>query len=165
MMKTMKTSSTASWWVIRTCRQATTRIPVATYMWIILLQDDISEPVWPQITSQMYGGTGTQTEFTFDKMQRRNHTKARIDYFLLSRNTTELLTGASIGRACKLSDHRPIYFQISSSTFKKGRGFWRFDNDLLKTMDFIAGCNRVIADTMKSYSNILKNIDNPGFQK
>ena len=88
-------------------------------------------------------------EFTFYKMQRRNCPKAIIDYFLLSRNTTELVIGASIGRACKLSDLRPIYLQIYSSTFKMGRIFWRFDNELLKTMDFINGCNRVIADSLQ----------------
>ena len=30
-----------------------------------------------------------------------------------------------------------------------------------KFMDFIAGCHKIIADTMKSYSDNLKDIENP----
>ena len=60
-------------------------------------------------------------EFTFDKKQKRNCTKASLDYFLLSKNSSEPVTGTSIGRACKLSVHRLIYLQLSSSSFKRGK--------------------------------------------
>ena len=38
-------------------------------------------------------------EFMFDKHQSRNRTKARLDYFLVSKNTIELIMDINIGRA------------------------------------------------------------------
>ena len=97
-------------------------------------------------------------EYIFDKMQKKNRTKApRLDYFLLSRNSLDLVTGLNIGRACTLSDHRPIHLQLAPSLVQNGRGFWKFYNNLLKDM----GCNNVIADLMKTYLTKLKEIDSP----
>ena len=100
-------------------------------------------------------------EFTFDKWKMKNRTKARLDIFLITNNSTEYVTGVQIGRACKLSDHRPIHLQMSCSTFKRGRVFWRYDNNLLKNIEFIEGCNKIIASTMRSYSSSVNHIDNP----
>ena len=60
-------------------------------------------------------------EFTFDKLQRKNRTKARLDYFLISGNTAEIVVDTSTERACNLSDHRPINIELSSSPFVRGR--------------------------------------------
>ena len=94
----------------------------------------------------------------FVKKQERNRTKARLDYFLISKNTDEIVVDTSIDRACRLSDHRPIHLHLSYSPFKGGYGFWRLNNDLLKNTGFIAGCNKTIADTMKSYSEDLNKV-------
>ena len=87
--------------------------------------------------------------------------KARLDYFLISKNTAEIVVDKSIDRACMLSDHRTIHLHLSSSPLTRGRGFWRLNNDLLKNTDFIAVFNKTIADTMKSSSKDLKDIETP----
>ena len=76
-------------------------------------------------------------DFTFDKKQTSNRTKARLDYFLISQTTQRYITDAHIGRASILSDHRPILITISPAPIPTRRGFWRFDNSLLKDADFI----------------------------
>ena len=98
-------------------------------------------------------------------MQTKNRTKARLDFFLVSRNSLHMVTGVSIGRACALSNHRPIHLHLVPSPVQKGRGFWRFNNDLLKDKDFIVGCNKVIADTMETYSAKLNKIESPTLEQ
>ena len=99
--------------------------------------------------------------YTFDKKQTTNCTKARLDYFLTTQNTVRYVTDERIGRASTLSDHRPVYLTLTPSTIPTGRGFWRFDNRLLKDPDFIAGFNQEIKTVMKRYSSQLQNTENP----
>ena len=61
-----------------------------------------------------------------------NQTKARLDYFLISDNTAEIVFVTNIDRACNLSDHKPINIELSPSPFVKEGGFWRLNNELLK---------------------------------
>ena len=44
-------------------------------------------------------------QYTFHKRQARNYTKARLDYFLVSENSSEYIKDVQIGRVCILSDH------------------------------------------------------------
>ena len=82
-------------------------------------------------------------KFTFSKKQARNYTKARLDYFLINDDSLDLVTKVGIGRETALSDHSPIYLHLSFSRVKKGRGFWRLNNDFLNEPEFIFG-NRPI---------------------
>ena len=107
----------------------------------------------------------TVRQFTFDKRLARNHTRARLDYFLVSEISTKNVKETGIGRACRLSDQRPIHLQISLTEIKKGRGFWRLKNSLLKDLDYIKECNEVIKRTMKQYSEELKNIEDPSTEQ
>ena len=97
--------------------------------------------------------------FTFDKKQTSNRTKARLDYFLISQTTQRYITDARIGRASILSDHRPLFITISPAPIPTGRGFWRFNNSLLKDANFITSCNQTIKTVMKRYSKHLQNLD------
>ena len=56
----------------------------------------------------------TTRSFTFDKLQKRNRTKARLDYFLIAKNTAEIVSQVYIDRTSNISDHRPAYFSLSS---------------------------------------------------
>ena len=38
-------------------------------------------------------------EDVFDKWQKKNWTRARLDFFLISKNSIELITGIKIGRS------------------------------------------------------------------
>ena len=48
-------------------------------------------------------------QFTFQKKQARNYTRARLDYFLVSENSSEYIKNVLIGRMCSLFDHQPIH--------------------------------------------------------
>ena len=107
----------------------------------------------------------TSRQFTFDKRQARNHTRARLDYFLVSETSTENVKETGIDHASRLSDHRLIHLQISLTEIKKGRVFWRLKNSLLKDLDYIKECNKVIKRTMKQYSEELRNIEDPSIEQ
>ena len=99
---------------------------------------------------------GTQNpksrQYTFRKKQAKNYTRARLDYFLLSKNSTYLVSKVGMDRVSNLSDHRPIHLHMSFSSVQRGNGFWRFNNELLKDLKFIQGCNETIMSTMLQYS-------------
>ena len=50
---------------------------------------------------------------------------------------------------------------MSPSPLKRGKGFWRFNNSLLKDAYFLESCNKTIAGTMKMYSADLQRYKNP----
>ena len=91
-------------------------------------------------------------QFTFFKRQTNHYTRARLDYFLLNESITHLVKKTGIGKVSTLSDHKPIFLHITLSKTQKGRGFWRFNNDLLSDPKFIFGCNNVIKKPIISYS-------------
>ena len=53
--------------------------------------------------------------FTFDKLQKRSRTKARLDYYSISKNIAEIVSKVYIDRTSNLSDHRPIHLHLSPS--------------------------------------------------
>ena len=60
-------------------------------------------------------------QYTFHKRQAKNYTRARLDYYLVSENSSEYIKDVQIGRVCSLSDHRPIHLQMSFSKIQKGK--------------------------------------------
>ena len=71
---------------------------------------------------------------------------------MLNESSTHLVKRVGIGKVCTLSDHRPIFLHITLCKTQRGRGFWRFNNDLLTDPTFIFGCNNVIKKTIFAYS-------------
>ena len=61
-------------------------------------------------------------QFTFHKKQAKNYSKARLDSYLVSENSSKYIKDVQIGRMCSLSDHRPIHLQMSFSKIQKGKG-------------------------------------------
>ena len=98
-------------------------------------------------------------KYTFNKKQAKNYTRARLDYFLVGENSTEIVKDVLIGCVCRLSDHRPIHLQLSFSKVQKGKGFWRMRNELLTNFEYITGCNEVIKDTFTQYSGHLRQLE------
>ena len=95
-------------------------------------------------------------QYTFNKKQTRNYTRARLDNFLAIENSTKIIGNVQIGLVCSMSDHRPIHLHMSFSKVPKGKGFWRMRNELLTYIDFIHGCNEVIKNTLVQYSGQLR---------
>ena len=99
--------------------------------------------------------------FTSKKKQTTNRTKARLDYYRISKNTEGYITDAHIGRTSILSDHRPIFVMITPATTPMGRGFWKFDNTLLRDTNSMTGCNLMMKTIMKRHSQQIQEVDNP----
>ena len=62
---------------------------------------------------------------------------ARLDYFLVSDSLLPYVTKCDILPAM-YSDHCPITLEINFSKFKRGKGFWKFNNSLLKDPAYLA---------------------------
>ena len=92
-------------------------------------------------------------KFTFSKKQARNHTKARLDYFLINDDSLDLVSKVGMGRENNLSDHCPIYLHFNLSKIKKGRGFWRLNCDFLKEPEFVFGINHTMERVIEQYSD------------
>ena len=94
-------------------------------------------------------------QYTFGKKQAKNYTRARLDYFLISKNSTHLVSKIGMDRVSNLSDHRPIHLHMSFSSVQRGNRFWRFNNELLKDLKYIQGCNEIITSTLLNTLNNL----------
>ena len=92
-------------------------------------------------------------KFSFSKKQARNYTKAHLDYFLINDDSWDLVLKVGIGRETTFLDHNTIYLHLFFSRVKKGRGFWRLNNDFLNQPEFIFGMNNVIERVIDQYSN------------
>ena len=93
-----------------------------------------------------------------EKKQAKNYTRARLDYFLISKNSTHLVSKIGMYRMSNLSDHRPIHLHMPFSSVQRGNGFWMFNNELLKDLKYIQGCSKTITSTLLQYSEQLRTI-------
>ena len=69
-----------------------------------------------------------------------------------------------IGRENALSDHCPIYIHLRLTKVKRGRGFWRLNNEFLREPEYVFGLNNRIEAVIEQYS-INKIGDNPPGQE
>ena len=97
-------------------------------------------------------------QYRFGKKKAKNYTRACLEYFLLSKNSTYLVSKTGMGGVSNLSEHRPIHLHMSFSSVQRGNGIWRFNNELLKDLKFIQGCNETIISTMLQYSGQLRTL-------
>ena len=90
-------------------------------------------------------------KYMFSKGQAKNHTKARLDYFLMNDDALDSVNKVGVGRETALSDHRPIYIHLKLSKVVRGRGFWKLNNDFLKEPEYVFGLNNTIERVIKQY--------------
>ena len=84
---------------------------------------------------------------------------ARLDFFLLSE---DLLTSV---KKCKIensyrSDHSPVLPSICFNKFVKGKPLWKFNNSLLKDIDYLNVINCKIDEVKLQYSLPVYNTEN-----
>ena len=69
--------------------------------------------------------------------RKRNPIKqARLDYFLVSSSMTDIINSSSIMPSYR-SDHSIIEISINLCEFKHGKGYWKFNNSLLKNQNYL----------------------------
>lgn len=82
---------------------------------------------------------------------RKNPVKqARLDFFLVSEELLSIIDNVHILPGYR-TDHSIIELDITINDFKKGKGFWRFNNSLLKNKDFVTNVKKIIKETDNEY--------------
>ena len=78
--------------------------------------------------------------------------QSRIDYFLISEDLFSLIKDTDIKPGYR-TDHSAISFTFSVSLAKRGRGYWKFNAQLLHDLDYIAVVKKCIHDAILEYNN------------
>ncbi len=96
---------------------------------------------------------------------RRNPIKkARLDFFLISEELMSYMESTTILPGYK-TDHSLVLIEIRLNNFVRGRGFWRFNNSLLKDPCYIKKVKEIIQKTKEDYAipiyvrDLINNID------
>ncbi|KAK3107474.1 hypothetical protein FSP39_015361 [Pinctada imbricata] len=77
--------------------------------------------------------------------------KARLDFFLISSELLSLIENTEIKPGYR-TDHSIINLNIKFSNFKRGKGFWRFNNTLLKDKEYLKLVNETITEVKLQYA-------------
>ncbi len=85
---------------------------------------------------------------------KKNHNKqARLDFFLISDRFGTDLQDSTIIPGYR-TDHSIVLVKFEFGKFKKGRGLWKFNNSLLKDIEFAHIIKQTIRDTKLKYMDI-----------
>ena len=91
------------------------------------------------------------TEKKFTWKQWGSHKFARLDYFLVSNSLLPYISNVKIHPTC-FSDHNPIELEIDFSKFSRGRGFWKFNNSLIKEPEYVLIIKKLIKRVTTQYA-------------
>ena len=83
---------------------------------------------------------------------------ARLDFFLVSNTLLPFVEKANILPTC-FSDHSPVTLEVDFSRFSRGKGFWKFNNSLLKDANYIEIVKNLIKRVVCQYATIEGNPD------
>ena len=93
----------------------------------------------------------------------------RLDFFLVSDTLLEVIKGETILPGYR-SDHSIITIKLCFDKTERGRGFWKFNNSLLKDPTCIQKVKDAIFKVKRQYApipynrEIISNIENHDFQ-
>ena len=92
-----------------------------------------------------------QREFTWS---RRNPVRkqARLDYFLISFSCFTYAEASSITPGYRTDHSGTILDLILDFNVERGKGYWKFNNSLLKDIDYIKIVKETISDVKQTYS-------------
>ena len=85
----------------------------------------------------------------------------RLDYFLISKELRDLVTSCKIIHAPQ-TDHSAVSIAFKSETMdqKKGPGFWKFNNSLLKDEKY----TNKLRENIVQYKDKYKDVDDLGLR-
>ena len=76
--------------------------------------------------------------------------QSRLDYFLISTDIAQYVEEADIGIRYK-SDHNPISVKFKFVQQERGRGNWKFNNNLLGDIEYVDLIKTCISETVNQY--------------
>ena len=85
--------------------------------------------------------------------------QSRLDFFLISEELTTFLSSSNIVPGCR-TDHSLISLDLDLSTIKRGKGFWKFNNSLLKDSKYVKCIKDKILDVKRQYAATPYKMDN-----
>jgi len=77
--------------------------------------------------------------------------KARLDFFLISNELMSVLDKVDISPGYR-TDHSIIELEYRTSNLKIGKGFWRFNNSLLRDPEYVNKVKDTILEVKKEYA-------------
>ena len=90
------------------------------------------------------------SEKKFTWRQKSPIKQSRIDYFLVSEDLFSLMEYTKIIPGYR-TDHSAIIFSFNTNMAKRGRGYWKFNSQLLKDTQYVNIVKKCIADTVSEY--------------
>ena len=87
--------------------------------------------------------------FTWRKKNPRK--QARLDFFLVTEDVMTYITESKIIPGYK-TDHSAVCLTLSMTNETRGRGYWKFNNSLLRDNMFVQKTKEIISDVMKQYA-------------
>lgn len=79
----------------------------------------------------------------FTRTQRKPPVLSRIDHWLISAHLLNLTEKVNVFPGLK-SDHSIIHLHLSSESLKRGRGYYKFNSNLLKDIEYVNEMNDLI---------------------
>ena len=119
------------------------------------------------IWRQDNASTKRYTWFKKDSTNAKKPKCSRLDFFLVSESLSPYSNGSDILPGI-LTDHSLIALDIDFSKFERGRGFWKFNNSLIKNTEYTDSIKNIFKRVTKQYSaldysedqfNLLNSID------
>jgi hypothetical protein len=83
------------------------------------------------------------------KVALKHHVRPS-DYFLVSEDLYSLMKYTKIIPGYK-TDHSAIIFTFATSLAKRGKGYWKFNSQLLRDTDYIKRVKTCITETISEY--------------
>ena len=94
-------------------------------------------------------------KFTWSKLQRSPQGKtlswSRIDYFLVSKELSNLVQDCNRTPGF-LSDHSLLSIELDFSEIARGPGYWRFNDKILESEEYVENMSKLIENTWAKYS-------------
>ena len=75
--------------------------------------------------------------------------QSRLDFFLVSDTILHSITDSNILPGYR-TDHSIIYITLKFNEFQRGRGLWKFNNDLLKDQAYIETVKKMYTPCKKT---------------
>lgn len=85
-------------------------------------------------------------EFTWSKISQNKLLARRLDYVFLNDAACNIVTNSDI-HSVPTSDHRGILVALKCENVRRGPGYWKFNNNLLKEKAFVEKINKIIDST------------------
>ena len=76
---------------------------------------------------------------------------SRPDFFLFSKELMSLLESVQIIPGYR-TDHSMVKISLNLNKIQTGKGYWKFNNSLLKDNDYITNIKNIIKETIMMYS-------------